>query len=340
MIGCWPSRVVGHASLRAVVLSVLPVLLISCGSTGDTSGGSGTVVQVSAASDSPAAAHDVPVAADAAGIPRTTFQHVFVIVLENQSMATVSQVPYFQQLAMRGVQLTNYTGVAHPSQPNYLALLAGATFTSSDQAIDIPNPNLVDLLTKQHLTWRAYEETYPGGCFQGDSQGDFVTGTYARSHNPFISFNDIRSDAKRCANIVSTDQLSHDVANNTVPSFAMIVPNKNHDGHDRSIGEAAQWLQANIEPEIAQPALKTHTLFVVVFDEDDDQADTPSAHPIYAVLFGDGVRAQAVDSLAYTHYSVLRTVEQNFGLPTLAAGDAAAHAFAACDLTSSEAACK
>src|SRR5205085_222238 len=119
-------------------------------------------------------------------------RHVFVLVMENESGATVLQNPYFRDLAARGARLSNYHAVAHPSQPNYLAMIAGAPFVSDDGSYNLPQSNLGDLIETAGLSWAEYEEEFPGDCFTGASAGDSKTGTYARKHNPFISFNNIR----------------------------------------------------------------------------------------------------------------------------------------------------
>lgn len=45
------------------------------------------------------------------------FDRIVVAVFENQNYNTVSKVPEFQQLALKGNLLTNYRGLKHPSQP-------------------------------------------------------------------------------------------------------------------------------------------------------------------------------------------------------------------------------
>src|SRR5205809_3225245 len=59
------------------------------------------------------------------------FSHVFVVIMENHSLDWVlrsGNAPAFVALARQGAVAANYYGVAHPSEPNYLALIAGDTF--------------------------------------------------------------------------------------------------------------------------------------------------------------------------------------------------------------------
>ena len=53
---------------------------------------------------------------------------------------------------------------AHPSQPNYWTMTAGDYFGhKSDANFDLNVTNIVDLLEAKGLTWKAYQEDYPGG---------------------------------------------------------------------------------------------------------------------------------------------------------------------------------
>src|SRR2546423_11410020 len=63
------------------------------------------------------------------------FDHVVLIILENEDAKDVKAIPYMDSLAPTGVYLANYYGVAHPSYPNYLALVSGRTFIGSVSAI-------------------------------------------------------------------------------------------------------------------------------------------------------------------------------------------------------------
>jgi hypothetical protein len=53
---------------------------------------------------------------------------VLIIVLENQSYVFATKDKYLQELANEGVEFTDFRALAHPSYPNYLAMVAGNTF--------------------------------------------------------------------------------------------------------------------------------------------------------------------------------------------------------------------
>ena len=56
------------------------------------------------------------------------FDHIFVVIMENHGYDEIigsADAPYLNQLATQCGVAANYTSVAHPSLPNYLALTGG-----------------------------------------------------------------------------------------------------------------------------------------------------------------------------------------------------------------------
>ena len=64
-------------------------------------------------------------------------------------------------------------------------------------------------------------------------------------------------------------------------------------------------------------------MFLITFDEDDGHY----ANHIFTLAFGDMVKANAVDSNVYNHYSWTRTVEENWGLGDMGRHDATATSY-------------
>ena len=66
-------------------------------------------------------------------IPR--YQHIVEIMMENTSYATIignPLAPQINSLAGKYGLATNYFGVTHPSEPNYMANMAGSYFGVQD----------------------------------------------------------------------------------------------------------------------------------------------------------------------------------------------------------------
>jgi phospholipase C len=264
-----------------------------------------------------------PAAATPTPTPSITtagYDHVVVIVLENHSFETVigsSQAPYLNEFANRWSLATGYSGVSHPSLPNYLAMIGGSTFgISSDCTSCFLNaPSLPDRLEAAGKTWKGYMEGMPSPCFLGSS------GQYAQKHDPFIYFNPIRNDPARCARIVPYNRLATDFASPaTAPSFAFITPNLCNDGHDCALSTSNAWISREVPALMLSPAFaNSRSLLVITFDEGAGGSDR-----VATILAGSGVKPGFRSAVTYDHYSLLRTVESFWGLAPLAEGDAAA----------------
>jgi len=166
----------------------------------------------------------------------SALKHVFVIMLENHSQSSVIDdvnAPYITQLAHSNAMAAQYYGVTHPSEPNYVAAISGSNWFVNDDnpAHRYDHTNLVDQLEANGLTWGAYMESMPSAGYLGD----FAPGSvqlYASKHNPFVLFNDIRSNPDRLANDKPYTDFATDLQKvSTTPNFAFIVPNQCHDMH-------------------------------------------------------------------------------------------------------------
>ncbi|HKV87682.1 MAG TPA: alkaline phosphatase family protein [Candidatus Dormibacteraeota bacterium] len=252
-----------------------------------------------------------------------SLDHVFVIVMENHSYPEIigsSSAPYINSLAAGGGLGTGYMAASHPSLPNYLALVGGSTYgiTSDCTTCWISAANIGDRVESAGKTWKAYVESMPSPCYVGDSY------PYAQKHNPFVYFNDIRTNSSRCqAHDVPYTQLGTDLqSTSTTPAFGFITPNMCNDMHDCSVATGDSWLQSQVPAILNSPAFKTqNSLLAITWDEDD--GSTSNNH-VPVLFLGPAAGAGARTSLGYNHYSLLHTVEVALGLSTLTTIDAGA----------------
>lgn len=251
-------------------------------------------------------------AAPPAGMAKVA--RVIVIMLENEDASSAERQPFLSQLAAEGALLGDYHALLHPSQPNYIALVAGSAFgIHSDAAVSIDGQHLGDLLDAAHVSWKVYAEDYPGGCFLGEAWAA-AKGAYVRRHVPFASFLDVTTNSDRCRQTLHDgDEFDADVAAHTLPRFSFYVPNTWNDGHDSGVAAADAWMRQRFEPLMRDPDFAAGTLLVVLFDE----ADTSSTNQVYGALWGAGIQPGSVAYDYYDHYSVLRTIEEIFHLGTL-----------------------
>jgi len=245
------------------------------------------------------------------------FDRVFMMMFENHSYDEVAADPNFNYYFSKGTNMMNYFAITHPSQPNYWCQIGGDHFgINSDGNVDLPYSNLVDLFDKKQVTWKSYQEDYPGNC-----NADESVGLYYRKHNPFISFNNIRTNATRCANIVNAKQLDVDLAKGTLPELSYFTPNIDNDAHNTNISYAGQWLHSFLIPRL--PKFPARTLFIVTWDEDDYTEE----NQIFTAVWGSMIKPNSKDHTFYDHYSLLRTIEDNWGLGNLGRNDANATPF-------------
>jgi acid phosphatase len=260
--------------------------------------------------------------AQAAGVP--ALDHVFIIVMENQPYGSIigsSAAPYANSLVTTGGLATSYAGVSHPSLPNYLALTGASTYGIASDCTTcwVSASNIADTLESNGSTWKAYMESMPSPCFVGDSY------PYMQKHDPFIYFNDIRTNTSRCqSHVVPYSQLSTDLqSTSSTPNYAFITPNMCNDTHDCVVATGDAWLQQQVPIILSSPAFKTQrSLLAITWDEDDGSA----GNHVPLILVGSGVGAGLASAVSYNHYSLLHTVEVARGLPTLTTNDASAPA--------------
>ncbi|MCL5125340.1 MAG: alkaline phosphatase family protein [Deltaproteobacteria bacterium] len=249
-------------------------------------------------------------------VPR--FDHIVIVMMENKSDGDIvgnKDAGYINRLIGQSGVARDYYAVAHPSLPNYLALIGGSTFgvnndcTGCFQAAD----SLIDKIEESGRSWKAYMESMPEPCFVGSS------GRYVQKHDPFIYFDSIRNDEKRCNRIVPYSQLGTDLAlRGTTPDFVWISPNSCHDMHDCSVEVGDNWLSVEVPNILKSKAFAAqNSLLVILWDE----ADNKNSNRVPIFLFGRAVKAGYASDVRYDHYSLLRTIEIAWGLSPLTKND-------------------
>jgi len=248
---------------------------------------------------------------------------VVLIILENGSPTEAEKQPFMIERAKVGMVLSKYFSVAHPSQPNYIALVSGSLAgTNGDRTPTLRREHIGKHLPKR---WKVYAEDYPMTNHPDTCSSATQDGAYVRRHVPFLSFEGVdcraivRLNSDRTTRIVShitpaprdiasvTKALRDDIANGTLPDFAVIIPNLEDDGHEPSnLQNANDWLTRYISPLLIEPAFARDTVFILTFDEDENEdADHPNR--VYAVVCGDHV-LQGVKGDVYDHEDLFLTI--------------------------------
>jgi phosphatidylinositol-3-phosphatase len=310
--------------IRTLSLLALAFLLIACASSAPVS----TPVPPTVTSVPPTTTNTITPAPTITASPTPkplvpNFEHIVIIVFENKEfdrIITNPNMPIFNRLADDYTLLTQHYAVAHPSLPNYLAMIAGDTFGVNRNCEDcfINAPSLPDLIETSGRTWKTYQEDMLRACFVG-SWGD-----YAQKHNPFMYFDPIRLDAARCERTVRplTD-LYTDLEAGSLPNFVFITPNLCNSAHNCWLGTTDEWLGVQMQALLSYFNLNSQSfLIILTWDEGDSDATCcglpkKAGGRIATVLISPQVKNGFKDDTPYTLYSLLKTIAEAWGLPYL-----------------------
>lgn len=231
-----------------------------------------------------------------------TPDHTVVVMMENHSYGDIigsSSAPYINSLAGQGAVFSQSFATTHPSEPNYLALFSGSTHSLTDDSCPhaYRTTNLGSELAAANLSFAGYSESMPSDGYTGCTSGE-----YARKHNPWVNFSNVAASANK-----TFTEFPRDYA--TLPAVSFVVPNLRDDMHDGTVAQGDSWLQQNIDG-YAQWAVTHNSVLVLTWDEDDNSAN----NQIPTIIVGQPVVAGSYDE-TISHYSVLRTLEDAYGLP-------------------------
>ncbi|HEY6279636.1 MAG TPA: alkaline phosphatase family protein [Streptosporangiaceae bacterium] len=305
---------------------------------------------------------------------------VFVIMLENHSQQSVigdANTPYITSLAQQYGEATQYYGVTHPSEPNYIAMISGSNwFTNNDNPANrFDHTNLIDELEAAHISWGAYMEALPAAGSLADFWPSSTDPLYASKHDPFVLFTDIRANPDLLANVKPYTDLAGDLNGPHAPRFVFITPdqcndmhggvndaiaghpetpcpfnNTNDDPNDVRLKQNADaFVKGAVTTIMSSQAWTPHSAIFIVSDEGDftgnavnggwdspagccDSPVLPAGDPdisstwpggtyggglVPAIVIDPSGPHHFVSNNPYNHYSLLRTIEDDWHLGEL-----------------------
>ncbi len=282
-------------------------------------------------------ANGIAVCRAASGIP--LFKNVFVIVMENTSKKTLdaaTNTPYLKALAQSAAIGSDYHGVAHPSLPNYVAMMSGDTQGISCDCDPTGNActgltcnallhgcgcshaaaSIADQLEAAGKTWKSYAEGMGTPCNKTSA------GAYATRHVPFLYYDGVQTSAARCAShVVDYAALAGDMG--APPSLAFIAPNLTNDMHDPFPANATNfangdaWLSTHAKAILESAAYKAGGLLVIVWDEDDNSGIPAADDPVPIFVMSPYAKTGYASATKADHYSLLATIEDGLGVGRL-----------------------
>ncbi len=255
--------------------------------------------------------------------------HIVIILMENHGInATYNcggNCTYITQLADTYGLAESYSALTHPSLHNYIALTSGDLYGTNDTlrpgSLDVSN--IVDSLEGAGKTWKAYMESYHGGCSDSGSN-------YSINHNPFVKYANIYNNPTRCARIINAGNdagnstaspLLSDLASESAPNYMWLTPNQCHNMHDCPVSVGDNYLASLIPKILNSYAFTTQdAALFLTFDEGCCSHVYPRDY-VTTIWAGPGLKQGYKSVEFYDHYSLLRTIESFWNLPSLTTND-------------------
>lgn len=246
------------------------------------------------------------------GVPRP--DHIVVVIYENHGYGEIigsSAAPHINALAYgdHSALFTQSYGIEHPSQPNYLDLFAGCNQGITSDAVPTKIPFTTDNLARELIdagkTFVTFSEDLPSVGYNGASSGN-----YARKHNPVANW--MGTGTNQVPTTTNQPLSAFPAVYSTLPTVCYVVPNQNNDMHNGSapanITTGDNWFNDHLMGYVEWA--KTHnSLLILTFDEDDNSA----GNKVVTIFAGEMVKPGHYDE-QIDHYSILRTIEDIYGL--------------------------
>ncbi|MGA2759854.1 MAG: alkaline phosphatase family protein [Candidatus Cybelea sp.] len=273
------------------------------------------VVAFAGCNSASASAPTTPMAQGARNATTYTTKYVQLVIFENESYDDVigsSQAPYITGLSNTWANMTQSFAITHPSQPNYLALFSGSTqgVTGDQCPVSFGVQSLGSELLKAKVSFTGYAESMPSNGYTGCmADADTLPSgwLYMRKHVPWPDFTKIPASVS----IVYPGPLKKPPS-----QFTWITPNMCDDMHDCPISTGDAWAKKNL-PKLIKWDVANAGLLILTFDENDGSA----GNQIPTILIGNVNPGQYSQTI--NHYSVLRTIEDIFGLKHLGSSGSA-----------------
>jgi phosphoesterase family protein len=261
-----------------------------------------------------------------AQVPRS--KHVYIVAEENRSYEEIvgsPDMPYLNSLLAKGALATQFYANEHGSLENYLLVTAGQYITHNNSTTATFNVDNLDRhLIQMGMTFKSYAQSLPYSGFTG-----LYYGAYLKRHAPLPYYVDM-ANSSLIKNHQSSSHMATDIANGTLPNFAFITPDSNHDLHNctsttlSSCKQTADaWLKTNIGPLLASKEFQPggDGVLIIWSDEADLNTDnrcsatvlTGCGGRIVVSMIGPQVKVGYKSVATYHQQSVLRTILELFG---------------------------
>jgi phosphatidylinositol-3-phosphatase len=288
-------------------------------------------------------------------VPR--FSRIMVVVIENQSFTDIFEKNpaahyILDQLTPQSALATRFYPPKRNSPTAYFAITSGFTYADGDSgnwagkcgpstACSAKDPTVFQQLVGAGGSWRIYSEDQQQPC-----QTTLVK-KYWVGHNPAVFYPALgpnsyttTGDGSCREYDISFNELRSDLAGGTVPAYSLVIPNNCNNMHDACypvhdrVAQGNAWLEKAMKGDelvaggLIQWVQQNDTLLVITFDEarldTDREGCCPyrktggGGHvPMWVIGPADKVQPGTRSKVQLSTFSILRTVEENWGLPLL-----------------------
>lgn len=256
------------------------------------------------------------------------FERIFILVMENRSYKQTLNTPAWRSIIQTSAWFTGMYATTHPSQPNYVAMIAGSTLNCKDNGYFSTNETtIINLLNKAGVSWKSYQENYTALITttrpRCNDAMELAQGLYVRRHNPFMFSAAVRNNVTECEKIVNADQLAIDIVKRQLTQFAFYTPNMKNNAHDTDLTYAGNYLRQWLHVHLNNAYFMNGTLLIVTFDEDEVHAGQTNHIPM--LMWGKNYLHSGITiSGTFNHYSLTRLLEENWNLGNLGRNDVTA----------------
>ncbi|MHB0886979.1 MAG: alkaline phosphatase family protein [Bacillota bacterium] len=210
-----------------------------------------------------------------------------------------------------------FSSLMGPSLPNHLYLVAGQSGGVTANMREAPKagfdfPTMASLLAKSSVTWKFYDGKPDPKAFS--------------LWNPLPGFAEFKADPTLADHLVGTDQLFYDLQHGTLPQVAWVVPNDAESEHPPGDLRLGMWYVTSLVNAAMKSQYWDETAIILAWDDYGGFYDHVAPPRMDQYGYGPRVPAMVISPYAkqgfvdHTQYdltSVLRFIEDRFGLPAL-----------------------
>jgi hypothetical protein len=252
--------------------------------------------------------------------------HVVVVMMENKDYADIignadpnTGAPFINALLPIAASFTDSHGVQHPSEPNYMELFSGGpqgiTANETPAKLPLTVPNLGAQLLGANYSFIQFAEGLPSDGFAGTAEAGYSSpyGTYYPSENVAIWWTKTANSQPLNTMPLSVMHTMQDFPSDysKLPTVSFVHATEDDNMHNDGVNHGDNWLRLRMSG-YAQWAMTHNSLLILTWDE--SRSDVPDTNHIPTLFIGPMVTPGNY-SETINHYSVLRTLEDIYGLP-------------------------